>query len=555
MPDRPDENCMTIIIGKNASATGHVILGHNEDDAGRYTVRHGYVPPRDHDAAAFLPCEPGRAAIPQAAHSFGFYWSEVVGAQGGVSGSDVMINENGVCVVSDSAGPSREDAPDDEVLVDGGVAYNVRRVVAERAESARHGVELIRWLVETWGYAPGGRLYMVADKDEAFVAQLVRGRRCLIARVPDDAVAAIPNHYVVRSRRDAEEVICSPDLATYAVKRGWIASEEAFDFYEAYQNRERMNAPSNTLRQDYAYRLLTGITFDRNNLPFSVKGIHPYTTGDVMDVMACHYEGTEDDPRFGPGQSPHCTEITRICRDSTIESTVVEFADEPKDITAWTAFGRPCQQLSIPLHPLSGVTEAIGRMDDPAAALENHLSPANNDVTYQKNSWQALRDLGNIAEFFHSKCEEDMRAFRRAWHDAQDKTNREKRLPAPQRDAEAAADALAAMKQFAEAHFRRVDTAVRREDDQYIVSFSASDAPREDSLLFGLGCLNLRTEYARALPGSLRRIADGRWEAAFNAKDVFCVEVGAGVYECFLGGVMENGLSFAGMALVKYELD
>ena len=120
---------------------------------------------------------------------------------------------------------------------------------------------------------------------------------------------------------------------------------------------------------------------------------------------------------------------------------------------------------------------------------------------------------------------------------------------------EAAADALAAMKQFAEAHFRRVDTAVRREDDQYIVSFSASDAPREDSLLFGLGCLNLRTEYARALPGSLRRIADGRWEAAFNAKDVFCVEVGAGVYECFLGGVMENGLSFAGMALVKYELD
>ena len=34
-------NCMTLIAGKAASATGHVLVGHNEDDGGHVVVRHG----------------------------------------------------------------------------------------------------------------------------------------------------------------------------------------------------------------------------------------------------------------------------------------------------------------------------------------------------------------------------------------------------------------------------------------------------------------------------------------------------------------------------------
>ena len=40
-------NCMTLIAGRAASATGHVLVGHNEDDGGHIVVRHGYVRPRD----------------------------------------------------------------------------------------------------------------------------------------------------------------------------------------------------------------------------------------------------------------------------------------------------------------------------------------------------------------------------------------------------------------------------------------------------------------------------------------------------------------------------
>ena len=32
-------NCSTMIVGKNASATGRVLIGHNEDDNGSFVVR------------------------------------------------------------------------------------------------------------------------------------------------------------------------------------------------------------------------------------------------------------------------------------------------------------------------------------------------------------------------------------------------------------------------------------------------------------------------------------------------------------------------------------
>lgn len=41
--------CSTIVVGRNASATGCVLVGHNEDDPGELYVRHAIVPPRELD--------------------------------------------------------------------------------------------------------------------------------------------------------------------------------------------------------------------------------------------------------------------------------------------------------------------------------------------------------------------------------------------------------------------------------------------------------------------------------------------------------------------------
>ena len=43
----PADACTTFVVGRKASATGRVIVGHNEDDKGELSVRHGYVPARN----------------------------------------------------------------------------------------------------------------------------------------------------------------------------------------------------------------------------------------------------------------------------------------------------------------------------------------------------------------------------------------------------------------------------------------------------------------------------------------------------------------------------
>ena len=63
------EACTAVLVGKDASTTGRVILGHNEDDDPSLVVRHGYVPPREWPAAATLVDHPDCAKVPRGPRS------------------------------------------------------------------------------------------------------------------------------------------------------------------------------------------------------------------------------------------------------------------------------------------------------------------------------------------------------------------------------------------------------------------------------------------------------------------------------------------------------
>ena len=53
--------CTTVIVGRLASTTGRVILGHNEDSGGRCMHQQFWVPGGSHSAGEFVEGEPGRA--------------------------------------------------------------------------------------------------------------------------------------------------------------------------------------------------------------------------------------------------------------------------------------------------------------------------------------------------------------------------------------------------------------------------------------------------------------------------------------------------------------
>ena len=242
--------CSTIIVGRDASATGHVIVGHNEDDDGELFVHHGMVPARTHAAGETLPAEKGKAAIPQAASTHGFFWSEVKAPWGGLPNSDTFLNDCGVFVTSNS-GTAEPPADDASTLTDGGIGYNLRRAVAERARSARDAVDIVTNLVQTWGYYMTGRLYTIADRDEAWIVQVAKGRRYIARRVPDDAVAVVANCYTIHEPAPGD--VIAPGVAARIAAAG-----NGFDFARTFQGEKRWKHRYDVFRMKYMYKIAAG---------------------------------------------------------------------------------------------------------------------------------------------------------------------------------------------------------------------------------------------------------------------------------------------------------
>ena len=128
-----------------------------------------------------------------------------------------------------------------QTVEESGDIARLRRALAERAQTARDGARILMELIDEWGYAPSGRAYTIADRDEAFMFQLARGRHYMGARVPDDAIAVMPNHFNLHGLTDYPEQFYPADVVTYAIARGWYTPAKNGDFSEKKEDFSRKN--------------------------------------------------------------------------------------------------------------------------------------------------------------------------------------------------------------------------------------------------------------------------------------------------------------------------
>ena len=193
LPFYEDSGCSTVIVGKKVSATGHVLVAHNEDDPNCYIQCH-LVPRMKHSPEETITFPDGTAVIPQVEETWALYWTEYR-ALNGMPFADGFFNEWGVSVVSNGCNGSRSPIPGPQA---GGIGYGLRRLIAERATSARHGVEVACALLDQFGYR-SARSYTISDKDEAWVFQVIVGHNFAARRVGDDEVFYIPNWLTIRN--------------------------------------------------------------------------------------------------------------------------------------------------------------------------------------------------------------------------------------------------------------------------------------------------------------------------------------------------------------------
>ena len=284
-------NCFSMLVGKNASADGSVFFAHNEDDGGEQLVNYYKVPRVKHKIGGKIIVKNG-VEIPQVPETYSYLWLEMPKMEF----SDSYINEWGVAIASDQC-TSRET---DGELQDGGIAYWLRRLVAERAKTAKQGVKIAGKLIEEYGYASSGRTYVIADRNEGWMLAAVYGKHWVAKRVPDDHVAVIPNYYTIGeiNLADTTNFLGAADIIEYAITKGWYDPDidGKFHFARVYSDSGNLNHNGNIHRMWRGVNFIACNNFAINDsFPFSLKPEKKISLRDLMKVLRDHYEGTELD--------------------------------------------------------------------------------------------------------------------------------------------------------------------------------------------------------------------------------------------------------------------
>ncbi|MCU0237426.1 MAG: C69 family dipeptidase [Acidobacteria bacterium] len=368
-------NCFTVIAGSKASADGSVLLAHNEDDSGKQTLNIHKVPAQERRRGDVFTLKSG-TTIPHSGSTPGLLWLQMPGSDFG----DAYISEFGVALTSDAC-LSREDKGE---LSEGGIGFSLRRLVAERARTAREAVRIAGELIGRFGYNSSGRAYIIADAAEGWVLHAVKGKRWVARRVPDNEVAVIANRYTITrvDLGDGDNFLGSADIISYAVARGWYdpARDGEFDFARAYSDPGNYADMRNNLRQWRGNDLLAAKPLKLGApLPFSFRprrGLRPY---DLFRVLRDHYEGSKHDlsDHYRNG-SPNSGKNRTICTENTQYAFVAHLrSGVPADIahTVWIAGRRPDSNAFSPWYASMAEVPGGFSRESAESAWKNHFLP------------------------------------------------------------------------------------------------------------------------------------------------------------------------------------
>jgi dipeptidase len=196
--------CTTIVVGRNRSATGRVILAHSEELGRNSAHRVSVVPARDVAAGERFPLHSG-GDIAQPGRLARHVCTRIFDKRHYPGDHTSGINEHGVAVANNMS--MMRGVPESAMfdVVSGGVIWTeFLQLALERATSASEGVALVGEACERYGLScDSGTMVAVADADEAWWVELAREGHWAAERVGDDEVSVRANCYRIPGFADS----------------------------------------------------------------------------------------------------------------------------------------------------------------------------------------------------------------------------------------------------------------------------------------------------------------------------------------------------------------
>ncbi len=342
-PDHSD--CYTIVVGKHASIDGSVMVGHNEDDKGNPLVNWLKIPYKNFKPGDSVTLKSGKR-IKQINKTAAYLRLQVTGEDFG----DAYLNQHSVLICSNAC-QSNEDS------AQGHIGYDLRRLLAERAHTAKEAVLLAGGLIQAFGYESSGRTYTIADKNEAWMLAVVKGKRWIAQRIPDSCVAIIPNYYTIRDVKlnDSSQFLASDDLIDYAILTGRYDSTKTFIFRSVYGDSATNLADWNIPRHISGINALQDKIYKTGDaIPFSFVPNKKLSPDDIKSILSSHYENDPD--LTCTSENPHNCKTLPICRTNTQYSFVAQLRPDLPDILGALLWISPYNACIFPYIPIySGV--------------------------------------------------------------------------------------------------------------------------------------------------------------------------------------------------------
>lgn len=302
--------CTNIIVGKNASADGSVMVSYNADSYGMYGNMHRHIGSTHQpgEMRKIYDWDTNRycGEIPQAAVTY-----NVVG----------QMNANQVSITETTFG-GREELVDPKGIMDyGSLIY----VTLERATSARDAIKIMTDLVAQYGYCSEGETFSICDKDEAWIMEMIgkgpnnKGANWVAIRIPDDCVCTHANQSRITTfnQKDKRDVMFSKDMIKFAREKGFFTSkvDADFSFRDAFAPNDFGAVRYCDARAWSIFNLLCDgmeqyLDYAKGNdlkgrMPLYMRPNHKVTLQDVMRGMRDHYEGTALDIQNEIGAGPY----------------------------------------------------------------------------------------------------------------------------------------------------------------------------------------------------------------------------------------------------------
>jgi dipeptidase len=454
--------CTSIIVGKDASTTGKVLIARTADadptlavrfiihEAGRFKANetkvldpYGFSFTFTHDSYRYT-------AVPMSTEAYkGFIYGVRWGAPE-PDPADVArfypsfeqsgVNEKGLTVSATNTTGFRDEVLALDPIRSGSWAEQTMvTVLLAECATAQEALDVVERIV-TGPHGIDNSLIMFADKDEAWIVEGIGGSRYVATRVPDDSFAVIANATVTDrvDLSDRTNYRGSADMQAFA--EGANVSGDNFAIY--HENGDlnvartfgRKNSNINDVNGSYnSFRRWRGYSMFAPSLNLQplvnandevyqlyVRPDQKISPTDIMNMQRDRYQGTPYDTSRAPQYlNPDGTEANPTYLDGVNElrpigiynplyTHVFEAGWEQPDIGArfWLSMGAAEQGVNIPFYGNITTTHPYYQKDVLNSA-ENH---------YQTdNAYWLFSATGKMARSNREKYSEPLKAYWRAY--------------------------------------------------------------------------------------------------------------------------------------------